>query len=97
MHALGAKAYAPREFETLWHQVTFMLELFKLTDVIIFGHEDCRWYQNHAEHFHGVDAAVKCRSDLPMVAAMLLREFPDLRVRCYWAGIKGENVVFEGA
>lgn len=95
VHALGAKGYAPREFETLWHQVTFMLDLFKLPEVIIFGHEDCRWYQNHAEHYHGVAPGTKCRTDLPMVAAMLHEAYPAMTIRLFWAGIDGENVRFE--
>lgn len=94
VHALRAKEYAPREFETLWHQVTFMLNLFKLPEVILIGHQDCRWYQNHAEHFEGVDPEVRCRIDLPLVAGMLLSRLPHLRIRCFWAAVKNDQVLF---
>ncbi len=97
VHALRAEEYAPREFETLWHQVTFMLNLFKLPEVILIGHEDCRWYQNHAEHFDGVDPATRCRLDLPKVAEMLKQKLPHLTIRCYWAGIEGDKVTFTPA
>lgn len=94
VHALRAQQYSPREFETLWHQVTFMLNLFKLPEVILIGHQDCRWYQNHAEHFEGVEPEVRCRIDLPMVADMLISKLPSLRVRCFWAGIDSDQIVF---
>lgn len=94
IHALRAQEYSPREFETLWHQVTFMLNLFKLPEVILIGHQDCRWYQNHAEHFDGVEPESRCRLDLPIVAGMLISKLPHLRVRCYWAGIENDKVVF---
>lgn len=94
VHAFGAQTLLPKNFKTLWQQVKFFVKEQDLHDIIIINHEDCQWYRKLQGYFPQTGLSEKGRSDLLVAAGTLLKDFTGVRVRSYWAGLSGDDIVF---
>lgn len=93
VHALGAKNVLPEQYVTLHGQIKFFVEEIPLKRVVLINHEDCKWYQSHAE-LSELDPDTKAQADLKTAVRELREEFPGVMVQAFWAALDGDKVSF---
>jgi carbonic anhydrase len=94
IHAFGARTILPDNFKVLWKQIEFFVKVMGVGQVIVFNHEDCRWYQEMAAFYSGIKLPVKGKVDLSDTARALRSDFAGIEVRSFWAGLDGDRITF---
>ena len=95
VHAFGMQVFLPKNFKILWEQIKFYIKGERLPQVIIINHEDCAWYDKMKGYHLDLPTALKGKLDLKKAALTILKDFSNVRVRTFWAGINNGHVYFE--
>jgi len=93
VHALGAKDTMPDSYTALYGQIKFFIEEVPLKLVVLINHQDCKWYQGHAD-LSDFDEDTQAMADLKIGKTILSADFPDVEIRTFWAGLDGDSVTF---
>jgi len=94
VHAFGVQSFLPKNFKILWGQIRFFIRESGVKQVIIINHEDCRWYEKLKGYHPKIQLPLKGKLDLETAALTILKEFGDIKVRTFWAGLEDDGVVF---
>ncbi|MFH2034954.1 MAG: hypothetical protein ABIJ45_01010 [Candidatus Zixiibacteriota bacterium] len=94
-HAFGMKVFLPKNFKILWEQVKFYIKSEKIKNIIIINHEDCGWYEKMSGYHVNLPIIAKGKTDLKDATLTLLKDFGDINIRTYWAGIEHGRVYFD--
>jgi len=94
IHAFGVQSFLPKNFKILWEQIRFFIREGRVKQVIIINHEDCRWYEKMKGYHSRIQLPLKGKLDLQTAALTILKEFGDVTVRTFWAGLEDDGVVF---
>jgi len=93
VHALGARNTLPEQYVTLYGQIKFFIEEVPLRKVVLINHQDCKWYQGHAD-LSDLDADTQAQADLKTGKTILSADFLGVEIRAFWAGLDGETISF---
>ena len=93
VYALGARDTMPESYTALYEQVKFFIEEVPLKLVVLINHQDCKWYQGHAD-LSDLDADTQALADLKTGKTILSADFPEVEIRTFWAGLDGDSVTF---
>ena len=93
-HAFGVQSFLPKNYKILWEQIKFFVKESGLREIIVINHEDCKWYEKMRGYHPRIGLPLKGRLDLESAAHAILKDFAHVRVRTFWAGLEGSNVVF---
>ena len=94
IHPFGSQKALPVNFESLWDQISFFIKAAKLKQLIFINHEDCKWYNRLIDLYPDADLPVKEKEDLMTTMARVHQDFPDIKIRTFWAGLKDDRVCF---
>ena len=94
IHPFGSQVEMPTYLASLWGQLSFFINASKLKQIIFINHEDCKWYHGHKEHYPEANLSKKGKEDLIAAMDHVHNVFPDVIVRTFWAGIKGDQIFF---
>lgn len=93
-HTFGIQTQLPGNFKILFEQIEFFIRQAGLKQVIIFNHEDCKWYEKMKEYYPDTPLSVKGKTDLREAASTIAENFAGVEVRIFWAGLDGDNIKF---
>ncbi len=94
IHPFGSQKTLQVNFEGLYNQIRFFIEEAGLKQLIFINHEDCLWYKGHKEHYPDADLPVKEKEDLVEALKRVHQDFPDVKIRTFWAGLKIDKIYF---
>jgi hypothetical protein len=87
--------YLPKFSWSAWRWTKFLIDVDLPGQVVLLGHENCRWYRDL--RFAGFQGAPDMRqlADLRQAAAECAQRFPKCEVSAYFGRRAGHGVTFE--
>ena len=94
IHPFGSQKAQSINFESLWDQISFFIKAAKLKQLILINHEDCKWYNRLIDLYPDADLPVKEKEDLITTMDRVHQDFPDIKIRTFWAGLTNDKIYY---